>query len=223
MEKHINKQSVKGKVIYLLILVAANQFIYPITDQGGFFLLIYQVLYASMFAAGIYLVSETRRYVMVTSATAGIFLIFGIWDAFNPTRSWIILATYIALIPFLATVLYVLVKYTFLSNEVTKDTLYAAVCMYLLIGAIFVPIYGILELLRPGSFIDNAYSDSPVVWQQLVYFSYVTLTTLGFGDVQPVSWWARSLVNVESVIGVLYIAIIIARMVGLYANKKHEA
>ena len=86
-------------------------------------------------------------------------------------------------------------------------------------GAIFVPLYGILKTSWPGSFSDGTYPDAPVQWQQLIYYSYATLTTMGYGDVLPVSWWARSFASAEAVIGVLYLAILMARLVGLYAQR----
>lgn len=214
------KDTVKGKVIYLLILVILNQFIYPITEQGGIYLILYQLLYASMFAAGIYIASDTRRHLITTASTALIFLGFGIWYAFDPTHTWKILATYFALIPFLTTIIMVLLHYIFIAKIVTRDVIYAAVSVYLLLGALFVPLYGILETLWPGSFVDGATPDGPVMWQQLIYYSYATLTTMGYGDVLPVSWWARSFAGAEAVIGVLYLAILMARLVGMYAQEK---
>ena len=214
------KDTVKGRVIYLLILVALNQFIYPITQLGGAYLILYQLLYVSMFAAGIYVASDNRRHLIITASTAVIFLGFGIWYALDPIDSWKVLTTYLALIPFQATVILVLLRYIFLTKVVTSDVIYATTSVYILLGAIFVPIYGILEALWPGSFVDGARPDLPVVWQQLVYYSYATLTTMGYGDVLPVSWWARSFASAEAVIGVLYIAVLMGRLVGLYAQEK---
>ncbi len=215
-----NKDTVQGKVIYLLILVILNQFIYPITEPGGMYLIFYQLLYASMFVAGIYIASDTRRHLLITASTAFIFLSFGFWYASDPTDSWKLLATYISLIFFLATIINVLWRYIFLAKIVTHDVIYAAISVYLLLGAIFVSIYGILETLWPGSFVDGATPDEPVLWQQLIYYSYATLTTMGYGDVLPVSWWARSFASAEAVIGVLYLAILMARLVGVYAQEK---
>ncbi len=214
------RDSVSGKVIYLLILVVLNQFIYPITQAGGLYLLLYQFLYASMFVAGIYVASDTRRHLIITASTAAIYLVFGVWYALDPTDQWKILTAYLALIPFLATVIWVLLRYIFSTRRVNRDVLYAAVAVYLLLGAIFVPMYGLLQTVRPGSFVDNTYPAGLVQWQQLLYYSYVTLTTVGYGDVLPVSWWARSLATAEAIIGVLYLAILMARLVGLYAQEK---
>jgi hypothetical protein len=212
-------RGVRGGVFWLLILVAVNQFGYPITQRGGLYLLLYQALYASMFAAGIYVAGDTRRHTLVLSATAVLYLIFGVWYALDPTDSWKILATYVALIPFQFTVILVLLRFIFRARHIDRDVIYAAICVYLLLGAIFVPVYGILETLWPGSFVDNAAPGLPVHWQQLVYYSYVSLTTMGYGDVLPVAWWARSAATLEAVVGVLYIAILMARLVGLYGQR----
>ena len=69
---------------------------------------------------------------------------------------------------------------------------------------------------------DNLNPAAAVQWQQFIYYSYVTLTTAGYGDVLPITLWARSLANMEMVIGVLYVTIIMARLVGLYTRNKES-
>jgi hypothetical protein len=210
---------VRRRIVYFLILIALCQFGYPITEQGGISLTLYQFLYSSMFVAGILLASDSRGHVLVTTTAAAIYLLAGLWYSLDPSKTWRILTAYLALLPFLVTVGYVLLRYIFLTRRVNQDVLYAAVSLYLLLGAVFVPIYGILEIVQPRSFVDSAASDQPIVWQQLLYYSYTTLTTVGYGDVLPVTWWARSLANLEMVVGVLYIAILIARLMSLYAQE----
>lgn len=112
-------------------------------------------------------------------------------------------------------------RFIFLARAITRDVLYAATAVYLLLGGDFVPIYGLLETLAPGAFRDGNALDAPIQWQQLIYFSYTTLTTAGYGDVLPISWWASSFANLEVVVGVLYITIIMARLVGLYTSERN--
>ncbi len=69
------------------------------------------------------------------------------------------------------------------------------------------------------AFIDNGLGVAPQ-WQQLVYFSFVTLATLGYGDVIPLNAWARSLATVEGMVGVLYVALIMGRLIGVYSQEK---
>lgn len=97
----------------------------------------------------------------------------------------------------------------------TTDLLLVAVCTYLLLGGVFGMASGLIELAAPGSFTDAAGSGEPLVWQGLTYGSYVTLATLGFGDIVPVTAWARSLWSFEAVLGTLFVAVVIARLVGV--------
>ncbi|MFO7664079.1 MAG: ion channel [Chloroflexota bacterium] len=215
--------SVEGRIIYLLILVALVNFIYPITLQwpGPATLIIYNVFYVGMFAASILIVRGKRRLRLLILATAFIYFTFSILYALEPNSSWRVMFTYLALIPYQLAIIWVLERFTFAARRVNRDVLFAAVTIYLLLGAIFVPIYGILELVQPGSIIDGASPDTPVVWQQLIYYSLVTLTTTGYGDILPISPWVRAVANVQSVMGVLFLAVTMARLVGLYSQ--HES
>ncbi len=111
-------------------------------------------------------------------------------------------------------------RFLIVIKKINRDVLYAAVALYLLIGAAFVPVYGLLDLLLPGSFRDASFPDAPVQWQQLIYYSYTSLTSTGYGDILPVSWWARSLANLEMIAGVLFITVVMSRLVALYNTEK---
>lgn len=215
---------VSGRVIYLLVLVAVLHFVYPITigASGPLPLILYNVLYSAMFVAGILVAGSDRRLRAITIMTAATYLLFAVLYALDPTNTIRVLITYLALIPFQATLIYVLVRYIFTAKHVNRDVLFAAINVYLLLAAIFVPIYGILELAQPGAFVDNAAPGAPVYWQQLIYYSLTTLTTTGYGDILPISPWARAVANAEAVIGVLFIAITMARLVGIYSHDEAQ-
>jgi hypothetical protein len=127
-------------------------------------------------------------------------------------------------------VIQVMLRFIFAARRVTRDVLYAAVAVYFLLGALFVPVFGVLESVtfaQTGghAFVDNVAGPAgiPLPWQNLVYYSYITLTTAGYGDILPATLWARSLASLEAIIGVLYLTIIMARLVGLYAASDIEA
>lgn len=212
---------VHGKLLYLLILIALVQFSHPITSTGQLLpLLLYQFMYASMIVVGILVGRDTPRHAAILTLSGLSYLVCGTVYSFFPTQQWAILLAYLSLIPYQLMIVTILLRYIFKAHYVTQDVLYAATAVYLMLGAVFVPVYGLLQTLAPGSFIDNMNSAAAVQWQQLIYFSYVTLTTAGYGDILPVTLWARSLANVEMVIGVLYVTIIMARLVALYAQEK---
>jgi hypothetical protein len=214
------EHAVKGKVIYLLALVALVQFSYPITAYGTTALIIYEVLYASMIIVGVIIGRDSKGHMLFLAGSGLIYFAASLVYALTPGATWAVLITYLALIPYLLLLVSILGRFLIVVKTITRDVLYAAVALYLLIGAVFVPVYGLLDLLLPGSFRDASFPDAPVQWQQLIYYSYTSLTSTGYGEILPVSWWARSLANVEMIAGVLFITIVMSRLVALYSSEK---
>ena len=103
---------------------------------------------------------------------------------------------------------------------VTGDTLAGAVAAYLLIGITFGLGYGLLEQISPGSFRDTLRAGRLVHPAEFIFFSFVTLTTVGYGDIIPWSGHARSLVILESVLGIMYPAVLIGRLIGLHISRR---
>jgi voltage-gated potassium channel len=123
---------------------------------------------------------------------------------------------------FLLVTVVALVSRLFSIRSVTLDTISAAICAYLLIGIAWGFIYGALELAQPQSFsaglLQTKAGSTASVFAALhtfIYYSFVTLTTTGYGDIVPQSEGARILSILEAVIGTLYIAILISRLVSL--------
>ncbi|MGW8192834.1 MAG: ion channel [Desulforhopalus sp.] len=107
-------------------------------------------------------------------------------------------------------------------NEVTFDTICGASCVYVMLGLAFGSLYALLEGLSPGAFYIKPSNVSPDSISQLSsiefdleYFSFIAMTTVGFGDIIPVNPMARSMAALEGMLGQLYLTIIIARLVGL--------
>jgi hypothetical protein len=106
----------------------------------------------------------------------------------------------------------------FRGRRVDRDTLFGAVAIYLLMGFAFATSYMLLEALAPGSFAGSEGLDHKGPWADLLFFSFTSLTTTGFGDITPITSRARSLVILQYTAGVLYIAFVVARLVGLYRS-----
>ena len=112
----------------------------------------------------------------------------------------------------------------------TVNLIYGSVCVYLLIGLVWAFIFSALEILYPGSFkfeLQNPGADvllttNQLQLSQLLYYSYVTLTTLGYGDISPVSPPARSFATLEAIAGQFYLTILVARLVGLQITGRSE-
>ena len=115
--------------------------------------------------------------------------------------------------------------------RVTFDTVCGAVCVYLLIGLAWTFLYLALERSNPGAFLFNAktaggfnsFEGSVDLFCELDYFSYVTLTTVGFGDITPVAKPARMLAATEAIVGQLFQTVLLARFVGIYISQHKYA
>ncbi len=113
------------------------------------------------------------------------------------------------------------VKAFFEQTTVDTNMIFGAVVVYLLAGVAFGLGYELLELLQPDSFSGVTDGGHPrQLGNELVYFSFISLTTMGYGDVLPVSNLARSLSVMEGAFGTLYLAVMIARLVGLHSQSK---
>ena len=111
-----------------------------------------------------------------------------------------------------------ILAYVLRLGPVTEDRIAAAVCAYLLIGLLWAGFYAFTDVLVPESFIALGGGVRKGHFYELVYFSFTTLTTTGYGDIAPVSFEARALANAEQLIGIFYIALLIARLTALYRS-----
>ena len=211
---------VKGRAKYVLILIVLLNILYPITGSGSLISLIgFAALYAGLFILGIFITSDSRAQITWSISIAVIWLIMTVVYALDPTSFWKIQVSSFILVVFHSTIILVLMRYIFTAEQVTADVIYAACAVYFLLSFFFVPVFGILEAALPGSFVDNTLN-GPVHWQQFVYYSLVTLSTAGYGDILPANMWARMLAGLEATIGVLYVAILVARLVSLYEVRR---
>jgi len=118
---------------------------------------------------------------------------------------------------YVATLAYLL-RYVFRADVMNADKLYGAAAAYLLLGILWAYLYAILQHFHTGAFALNGSPVAAIPPQDLVYFSFTVLTTTGFGDIVPVLPYARSLVNLEQICGILFVAILIARLAGMYPS-----
>jgi hypothetical protein len=109
----------------------------------------------------------------------------------------------------------VVARAVFSPGRVTHHRIVGAILVYLSIALTFVALYSFVGLLVPKSFSGMVFEDNPAFASNVIYFSFVTLTSTGYGDVFPLHPVARSLCNLETIIGQLYPATLLARLVSL--------
>ncbi len=211
-----------GRQRYLAFALLAFLCIVPLTDDNTHAgrLVIYAVL-TLVFITGPLAVASRRWTLMVTLALAVLVLVSGLASILGEVEVAYrySLVAGIAFFSFLA----VLLVYELLIDDakVDAETLWAAVNIYVLLGLCFAFWYAALSQFEPGLF-EGKFVNEPLRDQLrgFIYFSFVTITTLGYGDITPRTMGAATLTYLEALIGQLYIAIMIARLVGLYAARK---
>lgn len=175
-----------------------------------------RVLFPIILLATMVTASEDRRQLR---ALIGLFLILLVLDVLEATvggRALRVLSL-LGHQSFLLWTLVVILVHVFRQRVVTPDAIVGSVCAYLLLGMFFNEAFTLVELLVPGSFegLADVRTDGG-------YFSLVTLSTLGYGDVVPVKAVARSISAFAAVAGQFYIAVIVARLVASYVANRHS-
>ena len=109
----------------------------------------------------------------------------------------------------------IVARTVFATGRVTHHRITGAILVYLSVAVTFTALFTIVGLLVPNAFSGMTIKDDPALASNVIYFSFVTLTSTGYGDVFPVYPVARSLCNLETIIGQLYPATLLARLVSL--------
>lgn len=199
--------------------VALLHFGYPLASHGPLWAVVYTLLYPAVVFMGIRAVRPEGTILLPGTVLSAVFLIFGTWSALRPEDPLARLGLFTAIALFQGYLILELLVFVFRHRyQPGAQLVMAAVCVYLLLGGVFGALFGTVETLWPGSFENSLAPDEPVDWQELRYLSFVTLVTLGYGDIVPVMPWARSLATAEAVAGTLFLATVIARIVGAYVS-----
>ncbi len=144
-----------------------------------------------------------------------------LWSEDIPISNTLVTIGYICgLILFAFAVISILI-YIFSAQVVTRQTISAAIVVYLLIALMWTFIYRLIEILYPASF-AIAHSKLLDAENIYLYFSLVTITTLGYGDITPIGRQAASLAVLEAVTGQIYLVVVVAWFVGMYVSRKSK-
>jgi hypothetical protein len=197
----------------LLFLIGAVSFV-PGNDQGRLFINAINMflLIATVAAVG----RTTLSFViaLLLAVPAVLFQYLGLWrdSDIDLTRSWEFSATLYAI-----TIVYLL-RYVFQPKVMTQDKLFGAAAAYLLIGVLWSYLYAIVGFFYPQSYLIVG-QPGRLVYADAIYLSITVLTSTGFGDVVPLTRQARGICMIEQITGALFVAILIARLAGIYPSR----
>jgi len=216
--------ALQGKYSILLITFLVFFLVGPLADMffagEGFGDEIFDVLSIVLLLAALYAVG-TRRAPLIVASILTLPVIVGKFAyyvennsaLFDMSDGFICLALAVVAVSVLQQVLQ--------AEKVSREVVEGAVCVYILLGVAWACLFSLIETLHPGAFqLPSLRTSSvlPVVVearQRFVYYSFVTLTTVGYGDIIPVAALAQRLAVLEAMFGQLYLSILVARLVGL--------
>ena len=203
-----------GLMAYLLLGPLARQLF---GEMDGFVLM---TALSCILVVGIFTLQNSRALFGVGIGLAAIAILFTVADVFVPQNDTLMLLLLVDILIFFCISITLAVRNLFNEGPITINRLLGGICIYILLGMCWSIVYRFLIVWQPDSFAGLAThtADSAIFWD-MIYFSFVTLTTLGYGDITPTQPIARSLAYTEALTGQLFIAILIGTLVGNIAGR----
>jgi hypothetical protein len=212
--------SIKNKFRLLLASLLFFLVVFPFITDG------HNRIILTLFLSGILLATlyfiHVKHGHFYFSLSLNLLSIIMLWGASFTQSSWMLVAGYGFMLGYLTIVLFIIVRAILAENMITTDLIYGAISGYLLVGIVFGLIFFLLEHAFPGSIVmttqlnETTGKDLTFILSDTIYFSFTSLTTLGFGDFVPISNPARNISYLEAVVGQIYLTVFIARLVGLH-------
>ena len=205
-----------GPCTFLLLSLLALVLIYPYLEDTVASRIVLGFLYSCVLIAGVYVVGRHRRTfavgVMLALVSVGLQ-----WSYLATAHIWLHRLTGVSYMAFLVFTITGILGYVLRKGPVTADKLHGALAAYIMLAFLWAFLYALIESLVPGSFtLEGAPITSHDAFFRLLYFSLTTLTTTGYGDVMPLTDKARSVAVIQQLVGVFYVAVLIARLAGFY-------
>ena len=204
-----------------LALLASLLLLFIVTPVAALLrhgILIINVVSAAVLIAATYALSERKPIFVGAVLLSGISIV-GTWLLLSTQQRWVAVLSHSFVVVLILYFSIAILGYVLRSGKVTMDRIFAAICVYLLMGYAWTFSYALVEELQPSAFValspvpPNDYVASVL---QLRYFSFMTLTSVGYGDIVPRSPAARTLAGLEAVTGQIYLTVLVARLVGLH-------
>ncbi len=199
----------------LLAVQLIGVLLYPFMDESP-------VGRAALSLFGLVVLILAVRAVRATPALTVIAVLLGlplivltILEALDPLNTQVVLWSSVLHAIFYFYTATALLRYMFLDRFVTNDELWATGATFTVVAWAFAYTYMAIQVIWPGSFIGTIDPDGPRTWFEMLFLSFTTLTSVGLSDILPILPHARSWVMIEQVAGLMYVALVVSRVVGL--------
>ena len=198
----------------LLAVQLLGVLLYPLMEETGAGRVVFNAFGVLVLALVLWVVVRSPTANWIAGLLAAPAVVFSMLGAWGGPPQWLVWAQ------LLESALYFyaaggLIAYMLGDHQVTADELVAAGATFTLLAWGFAFAYSACQILAPGSFVAAVDPQAARSWMELLFLSFTTLSGVGLGDVLPIRPWARALVMLEEFAGVMYIALVVSRLIGL--------
>ena len=207
----------KGRFLTLLVLILAMLIVAPLAEEFVHLRMLMDIFWSAVLIGVIYAVSHKKHHLLVALLLA-LPMLASIWSNYFMKLSALGVVGGLCGAAFFIFAIVQILIFIYSQKKVTTDLIVGALVVYLLMALAWSFIYGVVESLHPGSF-SMPEIEGISTGRSFLYYSFVTLTTLGYGDITPVTSLARSLYILEAVMGQLYLVVQVAWLVGVHVSQ----
>lgn len=203
----------------LLVVQLLGVLVYPAMEGSRTGRVAFEILGIVVLVLTVFSVRSTPGLTWVSICLGIPAVVLSLVDAFNPTEPIAAISSLLhAAFYFYAA--YSLLRYMLSDHVVSVDELFATGATFTLVAWGFAYLYVFVQALVPGSFTAAVDSANDRTWMELLFLSFTTLSSTGLSDVVPITSWGRSVVMLEQLAGLGYVAMVVSRLVGLTVSKR---
>jgi hypothetical protein len=216
----LTKACFRQRFLFLLITILAMLIIAPFLEGFVGLRILLDSLMSVVFISGIYAISQKKHHIVIASLLA-LPMLVSVWSKYVAIIPVVTIVGNLCGAAFFAFLIVNILIYIYRQQEVSRDMIAGAAVVYLLMALGWSFLYRTIEQVHPGSF---SVPDLQLAQEQLsfLYFSFVTISTLGYGDVTPVTSLASTLSVLEAITGQLYLVVQVAWLVGVHVSQSME-
>ncbi len=205
------------KFFLLFLFLLAMLVLYPYMQNEGFGYFAFRVVSSAGILIAVY-ATRLRRTLLIIALILAVPALFERIRLRQPDPGFLSIFSIILSFVFDVFIVVVIFRRVFGEHQPSSETVFGALCIYLLIGFTFSSMYGMVATLQPKAFFLDPMTNAHTIPDRFdfIYYSFATMTSLGAAGITAVSAPARSLSVIEAIIGVLYLAVLIARLMGSY-------
>jgi len=210
----------RRRFFILFVSLLALILVTPLAREFVGIQMVWNIFLTGILLSGVHAVSERKRNVYIASLLPLPMLVY-LWSVyFMEINRYVVIVGSLCGVLFFAYMIVNILFFIYRQDKVTRDLISGAAVVYLLMAMMWTFIYRVVETAHPGSFTIPTTDIHERM--RFIYFSLVTITTLGYGDIVPKTSLASSLATLEAVVGQLYLVTTVAWLVGVRVSQSTE-